>query len=55
MEKIYTKLGYVFIVTMFLCNVSQSQTWTNHQSLIAYSGFDTEAFAQKVKVFNQTH
>lgn len=53
MEKIYRKLCYVFIVTMFLCNVSQSQTWTNHQSLIAYSGFDTDATAQKIKVFNQ--
>ena len=53
MERIHRKICYIFIVTMFLCNVSQSQTWTNHQSLIAYSGFDTEAFAQKVKVFNQ--
>jgi hypothetical protein len=38
---------------MLLSNILQSQTWTNYQSLIAYSGFDTEAFAQKVKVFNQ--
>jgi hypothetical protein len=38
---------------MLLSNILQSQTWTNYQSLIAYSGFDTDATAQKIKVFNQ--
>lgn len=53
MEKIYRKLCYVFIVTMLLSNILHSQTWTNYHSMIASSGFDTDATAQKIKVFNQ--
>lgn len=53
MERIHRKICYIFIVTMLLSNILHSQTWTNHHSMIAYSGFDTDATAQKIKVFNQ--
>lgn len=53
MERIHRKICYIFIVTMFLSNILHSQTWTNHHSMIASSGFDTDATAQKIKVFNQ--
>ena len=53
MERIHRKICYIFIVTVLLCNILQSQTWTNYHSMIASSGFDTDATAQKIKVFNQ--
>lgn len=53
MERIHRKICYIFIVTMLLSNILQSQTWTNHHSMIAYTGFGTDATAQKIKVFNQ--
>ncbi|MEE0883039.1 MAG: hypothetical protein U0L65_06440 [Bacteroidales bacterium] len=39
MERIHRKICYIFIVTMLLSNILQSQTWTNHHSMIAYTGF----------------
>lgn len=53
MERIHRKICYIFIVTMLLSNILHSQTWTNYHSMIASSGFGTDATAQKIKVFNQ--
>lgn len=53
MEEIYRKICQIFISILLLCNILQAQNWSNYQTMIARSGFDTDATAQKIKVFNQ--